>query len=264
MSSPAHRNTHDVTPFHFDSASIRVVTIDGDPWFVAKDLSDSLGYVWNGTARIAHVPAEWRGVTSVVTPSGKQEMAVMSEQGLYFFLARSDKPNALPMQKWVAGEVLPSIRRTGSYQVRPMSHLEILAAQAQALVEQERRTLAVEQAVADLNQQLKRVAESRVWDRCPQNCEPITKIRARIGKKYGFPAWVIDAVMRELPLSPKVHAMIRNGHENASGSQYEVWAVADVTRTFARFASECERMTACFVTHPDLHRPFRMAPEVSV
>jgi prophage antirepressor-like protein len=78
-------------------------------------VAEALGYTWNGIARIEHVPEEWRGVTSVVTPSGTQEMAVLTEPGLFFFLNRSDKPKALPFQKFVAGEVLPSIRKTGSY-----------------------------------------------------------------------------------------------------------------------------------------------------
>ena len=95
--------------------SVRVVEKDGDPWFVAKDVCEALGYQWNGAPRIAHVPDEWRGATSVVTPSGEQEMLTLSEQGLYFFLGRSDKPAALPFQKWLAGDVLPSIRKTGSY-----------------------------------------------------------------------------------------------------------------------------------------------------
>lgn len=82
---------------------------------MAKDVALALGYEWNGNARIAHVPAEWRGVTSVVTPSGTQEMVVLTEQGLYFFLGRSDKPKALPFQKWLAGEVLPAIRKHGGY-----------------------------------------------------------------------------------------------------------------------------------------------------
>ncbi|WP_338419872.1 BRO-N domain-containing protein, partial [Xylella fastidiosa] len=64
---------------------------------------------------MSHVPSEWRGVESVSTPSGQQEVIVISEPGLYFFLGRSDKPKALPFQKWLAGEVLPSIRKTGSY-----------------------------------------------------------------------------------------------------------------------------------------------------
>ena len=97
----------------------------GEPLFVAKDVALALGYEWNGNARIAHIPAEWRGVTSVVTPSGTQEMVVLIEQGLYFFLGRSDKPKALPFQKWLAGEVLPAIRRTGRY-VAPSAQAEVL------------------------------------------------------------------------------------------------------------------------------------------
>lgn len=57
-----------------------------------------------------------QGVTTVVTPSGNQDMAYLTEQGLYFFLARSDKPQAIPMQRWVAGDVLPTIRKTGRYE----------------------------------------------------------------------------------------------------------------------------------------------------
>ena len=95
--------------------SVRVVDKDGDPWFVAKDVAEALGYQWKASATVGHVPEEWRGVYSVQTPSGEQEMLTLSEQGLYFFLGRSDKPAALPFQKWLAGDVLPSIRKTGSY-----------------------------------------------------------------------------------------------------------------------------------------------------
>ncbi|MBD8896222.1 Bro-N domain-containing protein [Desulfovibrio desulfuricans] len=95
---------------------VRVVCDEnGEPLFVAKDVSLALGYQWNGAACINHVPEEWRGVRSILTPSGTQEMLTLSEQGLYFFLGRSDKPKALPFQKWLAGEVLPTIRRTGAY-----------------------------------------------------------------------------------------------------------------------------------------------------
>jgi prophage antirepressor-like protein len=102
--------------FRFQNRVVRQVTINDEPGFVAKDVAEALGYKWNGTSRIAHVPEEWRGVTSVVTLRGDaQDMAVLTEQGLYFFLGRSDKQAAIPFQKWLAGEVLPTIRKTGSY-----------------------------------------------------------------------------------------------------------------------------------------------------
>jgi len=92
-----------------------MVDMDGIPAFVAKDVVEGVGNIWNGASRIAHVPEEWRGATSVTTPSGVQEMLVLFEQGVYFYLARCDKPAALPFQKKIAGEILPSIRKYGEY-----------------------------------------------------------------------------------------------------------------------------------------------------
>lgn len=120
-------------PFRFDGREIRVVDIDGSPNIVAKDVAEALDYEWNGSARISHVPDEWKGVTSVVTPRGPQEMAVLTEQGLYFFLGRSDKQKALPFQKWIAGDVLPTIRKTGSYSAPVAPAQSPLAVAIQAL-----------------------------------------------------------------------------------------------------------------------------------
>lgn len=108
-------------PFQFESHEIRTVNADGGVLVVAKDVLKALGYAIDGgiAKYIAAVPDEWKGGKPISTPRGTQEMAVLSEQGLYFFLARSDKPKALPFQMWIAGEVLPSIRRTGSYNAKP-------------------------------------------------------------------------------------------------------------------------------------------------
>ena len=114
--------------FDYKSGKIRTVWRDGEIWFVAKDIAEALGYTWNGTQRIEHIPAEWRGVTPVMTPSGTQDMVIISEQGLYFFLGRSDKAGALPFQKWIAGAVVPAIRKTGAYIETPKTYLEALEA----------------------------------------------------------------------------------------------------------------------------------------
>lgn len=107
--------SNQIVPFSFENHSVRWVEFEGEYAVVAKDMAEALGYQWKGVATIGHVPEEWRGVYSVQTPRGEQEMLVLKEQGFYFFLGRSDKPKALPFQKWYAGEVLPSIRKTGSY-----------------------------------------------------------------------------------------------------------------------------------------------------
>ena len=95
---------------------VRTTEHNGEIAFVAKDIAERLGYTWKGmTGTMPHIPEEWQGVCSVQTPGGTQEMAILTEQGLYFFLARSDKPLALPFQKWIAGEVVPTIRKHGAY-----------------------------------------------------------------------------------------------------------------------------------------------------
>jgi len=104
-----------LTPFRFESFPIRVLSVDGAPWFVAKDVAEALEYSRFDSNLLLHVPEEWKGMNPIRTPGGEQELWCLSEPGLYFFVNRSDKPRALPFQKWVAGEVLPAIRQTGGY-----------------------------------------------------------------------------------------------------------------------------------------------------
>ena len=83
---------------------------------MAKDVAKALGYAsTNMTTIFQAVPEEWKGSNPITTLGGEQEMLIISEQGLYFFLGRSDKPVALPFQKWLAGDVIPSIRKHGLY-----------------------------------------------------------------------------------------------------------------------------------------------------
>lgn len=110
-------NSKSLSKFKFESHLVRTLAISDEIWFVAKDVMDALDYAQssNPARVISHLPEEWKGVNLIHTPGGKQRVACISEQGLYFFLGRSDKPKALPFQKWLAGKVLPSIRKTGSY-----------------------------------------------------------------------------------------------------------------------------------------------------
>jgi prophage antirepressor-like protein len=101
--------------FLFDKWRVRVALKNGKPWFVAKDVAEALGYAWNGTRNIEHIPAKWRGFEFVSTPSACQSMAILSLEGLFFFLNRSDKAAAQPFQEWVNGTVLVSIHETGEY-----------------------------------------------------------------------------------------------------------------------------------------------------
>lgn len=106
--------------FNYGNKQIRTVRDDkGEVWFVAKDVAEVLEYseatISNMEKTTAHVPEIWKGRERIPTPGGVQKMLCLSEQGVYFFLGRSDKPKALPFQMWLAGEVVPQIRQTGAY-----------------------------------------------------------------------------------------------------------------------------------------------------
>jgi len=109
--------------FAFDSHAVRVVTIDDAPWFVAKDVCECLGIEWKGsglTGSLAALDKDEKGLQTLQTLGGQQEMAVINESGLYTLTLRcrdAVKPGtpAHTFRKWVTSEVLPSIRKTGGY-----------------------------------------------------------------------------------------------------------------------------------------------------
>lgn len=116
-----------ITQFLFEGeALVRVVSRDGEPWFVAKDVCGVLGIVWKGsdsTGPLSSMDDDEKGVQIVDTLGGAQEMIVVSESGLYALVFRSRKPAAHRFRKWVTGEVLPSIRKTGGYSREPRAQV---------------------------------------------------------------------------------------------------------------------------------------------
>lgn len=100
--------------FNYHSNEVRTVTKDGEPWFVLKDVCRVLG-ISKYRDVTARLDPDERGSVRVDTLGGKQEMTIINESGLYMVILRSDKPEAKPFRKWVTSEVLPAIRRTGTY-----------------------------------------------------------------------------------------------------------------------------------------------------
>lgn len=101
--------------FHFESSEIRtIVDSENDLWFIAQDVCDILGLA-NVSAACAGLDDDEKGIRKVDTLRGEQEMLIISESGFYSVVSRSNKPQARPFQKWVTREVLPAIRKTGSY-----------------------------------------------------------------------------------------------------------------------------------------------------
>ncbi len=98
----------------FNTQTIRVVTIDNAPWFVAADVCRVLDLAKTDRA-VNPLDCTEKGTHRVRTPGGPQPMSIISESGLFKLIMRSDKPQAKPFQDWVAKVVLPAIRKDGAY-----------------------------------------------------------------------------------------------------------------------------------------------------
>jgi len=105
---------------------------DGEPWFVLRDICAALG-IEKPENVAGRIPDDEKGTRQVGTPGGAQNMVTVSEAGLYRVILRSDKPNTEPFRRWVTHEVLPAIRKTGSYSLAPRTLQEALRAYADEL-----------------------------------------------------------------------------------------------------------------------------------
>lgn len=104
-----------VVAFDFESHNIRVVMDgDGEPWFVASDVCRVLA-ISKPENTYGRLDEDERDTRIVGTPGGQQEMVTINESGLYSLILTSRKPEAKRFKRWVTREVLPSIRKTGSY-----------------------------------------------------------------------------------------------------------------------------------------------------
>lgn len=104
--------------------NIRVLDIDGQPWFVGKDVAMALGYSNPLKAVRDHVGDEDKGVNDLFTPNGGvQQTIIINESGLYSLILSSKLEGAQKFKKWVTSEVLPSIRKTGKYVAPTMTTL---------------------------------------------------------------------------------------------------------------------------------------------
>lgn len=106
-----------VTIFKYEeNKPVRIMNINGEPWFVLKDVCEVLGMDSTQLKKVAdRLEEDEKGRTQITTPGGAQESWIISESGLYNVILRSDKPEAKPFRKWVTAVVLPSIRKNGGY-----------------------------------------------------------------------------------------------------------------------------------------------------
>ena len=110
--------------FTYKQHDVRTVTVEGDIWFVAKDVCDILEIV-NHRDAIQSLDDDEKRVSEIATPSnsGYSSVNIISEPGVYALVMKSRKPEAKQFSRWVRHEVLPQIRKTGSYNMRPNANI---------------------------------------------------------------------------------------------------------------------------------------------
>lgn len=125
--------------------NVRIILQDNEPWFVAKDVCECLAISKHRDA-ISRLDTDERGALKVDTLGGKQEMATVNEYGLYSLVMSSRKPEAKEFKRWITHDVLPALRKTGSYSMNiPQTLPEALRAYADE-VEQHNKTKALVEA----------------------------------------------------------------------------------------------------------------------
>lgn len=122
--------------FNYEGHQVRTITKDGQPWFVAKDILFILGLT-NISWAIERLDQDEFSLTKVIDSLGReQETFIINEPGLYSLILGSRKEESKPFKRWITHEVLPSIRKTGSYELqKPQSIEDLIIMQANSMKE---------------------------------------------------------------------------------------------------------------------------------
>jgi prophage antirepressor-like protein len=139
--------------FRYEGADVRTIIVDGEPWFVASDVASVLK-IANPRSSIALLDDDEKGVHTVDTLGGAQQAVTINEPGLYSLVMRSRKAEASAFKRWVTHDVLPNIRRTGSYSA-PETREQLLA---RAVLEASAAIAEKEVAIAELT------PRAEAWD----------------------------------------------------------------------------------------------------
>jgi prophage antirepressor-like protein len=189
---------------------IRAVELNGEPWFVGKDVAEALGYKDTVNALKSHVdPDDKQRGWQITTPSGKQDMTIINESGLYSLVLSSKLPNAKKFKRWITTEVIPSIRKHGAYMTpdtmqRFIADPDFAIGLLTALKDEQAKSRALE-AENEKQSQLLADYEPKV-----QYLETIlqsegTMTTAQIAADYGMSAIQLNQILHDSGIQRKVN-----------------------------------------------------------
>ena len=129
---------------------VRSLVINNEPWFVGKDVAEAVGYKNSKNAVPTHVDEEDKLSTQIEYTGQKRNVTVINESGLYSLILSSKLPNAKKFKRWVTSEVLPTLRKTGSYTKVPTDPRELLMLTIKAHEQTAQRVDVLEEKVSSL------------------------------------------------------------------------------------------------------------------
>ena len=180
--------------------SIRTALIEGEPWFCLKDACDILGIKNNRDAQ-SRLNQKGVAITDTLTKGGKQKILYINESNLYKLIFSSRKPEAKKFEDWITSEVIPSIRKTGSYSLEyktPKNYIEALEFLIAA--EKEKERLAIENKQKDqLIAEYEPKATYCDLVLASPNAVPISLI----AKDYGMSAIAFNKLLHDLGIQYK-------------------------------------------------------------
>ena len=144
---------------HPEFGELRTVEIDGEPWFVGKNVAAALGYTNSRDAIATHVFADDKGVESIDTLGGRQKMTIINESGLYALVFGSRLKIAKDFKHWVTSEVLPSIRKNGAY-IRNQENMTPAEIVARGLIAAQKIIEEREKEIVHLNNRCGRLTQT--------------------------------------------------------------------------------------------------------
>lgn len=162
---------NELTVFNYESSEVRTLEIDGEPWFVGKDVAEILGYSNPSKALSDHVDEEDKLDNESLLSLGQRGGWLINESGLYSLILSSKMPNAKKFKRWITSEVLPSLRKTGSYSMerKPLSPAEMFKLQAELNYEHEQKLKALEAKQEATDRKITEVANA--FTVAPSNAE---------------------------------------------------------------------------------------------
>jgi prophage antirepressor-like protein len=180
---------------------IRTLKINGEPWFVGKDIAENLGYTESAKAVRKYVDSEDKGVSKMDTPGGKQDIIIINESGLYSLVLSSKLPTAKQFKRWVTSEVLPSIRKHGAYMSEQVleevtKNPDFMIGLLQKLKAEKKKNEELQTAVMAQSRQISEMKPKASYYDIVLNCKDLVSV-TQIAKDYGKSAQWLNNFLAE-------------------------------------------------------------------